>query len=79
MTLRFFRRNEQNQLTAASGNTERIGASLAHSKSFNTLKQLFSSRSRKRKPLKTKDVDDDTTAGERPRGQGDEQSGNKQE
>jgi hypothetical protein len=79
MTLRFFRRNEQTQLTAASGNTERIGASLAHSKSFNTLRELFSSRSRKRKPLKTKDVDDDTTAGERPRGQGDEQSGNKQE
>ncbi|MBD0254682.1 MAG: translocation/assembly module TamB domain-containing protein [Cytophagales bacterium] len=78
MTLRFFRRNEQSQLGLAS-NTERIGASLAHSKSFSTVKELFTSRSRKRKPLKTKGVDDNTTAGERPRGQGDVQSGNKQE
>jgi hypothetical protein len=55
MTLRFFRRNEQNQMaTMATGTTERIGASLAHSKSFNTLKQLFTSRSRKRKPLEEK-------------------------
>jgi hypothetical protein len=78
MTLRFFRRNEQNQLGMGSNTTERIGASLAHSKSFNTIRELFTSRSRKRKPLKTKTVDDATTAGERPRGQGDEQSGNKQ-
>jgi hypothetical protein len=79
MTLRFFRRNEQNQLGMGSSTTERIGASLAHSKSFGSLRELFTSRSRKRKPLKTKSVDDTTTAGERPRGQGNEQSGNKQE
>jgi hypothetical protein len=79
MTLRFFRRNEQNQLTLGSGAAERIGASIAHSKSFSTLKELFTSRSRKRKPLKTKSVDDASTAGERPRGQEGEQVGNKQE
>jgi hypothetical protein len=79
MTLRFFRRNEQNQMSAGSNATERLGASLAHSKSFNTLKELFTSRSRKRKPLKTKSVDDASTAGERPRDQSDEQVGNKNE
>lgn|GEM_PF-2465672 len=81
MTLRFFRRNDQNNLMAGGGsNMERLGASLAHSKNFNTIKELFTSRSRKRKPLKTKSVDDANNAGERPRAQQpDEQVGNKQE
>ncbi len=78
MTLRFFRRNEQNQLTMASGSTERIGASLAHSKSFDSLRELFTSRSRKRKVLKNKSVQDTDTAGERPRNQ-EEQAGNKKD
>ncbi len=79
MTMRFFRRNEQNQMSAGSNATERLGASLAHSKSFNTIRELFTSRSRKRKPLKTKSVDDASTAGERPRNQSGEQVGNKKE
>jgi hypothetical protein len=64
MTMRFFRRSEINQMTQGT-TTDRIGASLAHSKSFNTLKQLFTSRSRKKKPLEEKGATDDVNAEDR--------------
>jgi translocation and assembly module TamB len=64
MTMRFFRRSEINQMTQGT-TTDRIGASLAHSKSFNTLKQLFTSRSRRKKPLEEKGATDDVNAEDR--------------
>ncbi len=52
MTLKFFRRN-QVVLGIPTAN-EQLGASIAHSKSFNSFKQLFTSRNRKRQWQKQK-------------------------
>ncbi len=69
-TIRFFRRNEQTLATTTT--TDKIGASLAFSKSFNKLNQMFVNRNnRKKKLLKQRKSAPNTEQNPPPQGEGD--------